>query len=79
VNLTAPFLLIAAAGFINVLAAFVFSRRFDLKLLLIVPLLTFGYRQLLYISSIRSIWRALTGQQGVWNKLNRTGTAMIRS
>ena len=77
-NLSAPFLLIAAAGFINVLAAFLFSRRFDLKLLLIVPLLTFGYRQLLYISSIRSIWRALTGQQGTWNKLSRTGTAMIR-
>lgn len=79
INLSAPFLLIAAASFINVIAAFFFSRRFDLKLLLIVPLLTFGYRQLLYISSIRSIWQAMTGQQGSWNKLNRTGTAMIRS
>lgn len=79
VDLSAPVLLIAAASFINVLAAFFFSRRFDLKLLMIVPLLTFGYRQLLYISSIRSIWRALTGQAGTWNKLSRTGTAMLRS
>ena len=79
VDLSAPVLLIAAASFINVLAAFFFSRRFDLKLLMIVPLLTFGYRQLLYISSIRSIWRAVTGQAGTWNKLSRTGTAMLRS
>jgi cellulose synthase/poly-beta-1,6-N-acetylglucosamine synthase-like glycosyltransferase len=71
------FLLLAAVDFVNILAAFLFARRFDLKLFLIVPLLRFGYRQLLYISSIRSIWRALLGRQGAWNKLARSGTATL--
>ena len=72
------FLLLAIVDFVNVMAAFLFSRRFELRLFLIVPLLRFGYRQLLYISSIRSIWRALLGRQSNWNKLKRSGTAKIR-
>ena len=72
------FLLLAIEDFVNVMAAFLFSGRFELRLFLLVPLLRFGYRQLLYISSIRSIWRALLGRQSNWNKLKRSGTAKIR-
>ncbi|MDJ0631022.1 MAG: glycosyltransferase [Rhodobacter sp.] len=73
------FLLLAAVDFVNVLAAFAFSRRFEWKLLPVVPLLRFGYRQLLYISSIRSILRAMVGRLSSWQKLKRSGTAAMRN
>ncbi|MDX1779740.1 MAG: glycosyltransferase [Thalassovita sp.] len=72
------FVILAAAEFTNALAAFAFARRFEWKLLLIVPLLRFGYRQMLYISSIQAISRALVGRLSGWNKIVRTGTAVIR-
>lgn len=72
------YLALAAVDMANVLAAFWFAGRFEWKLFLIVPLLRFGYRQLLYISSIRSIGRALVGRMSSWHKLRRTGTAVLR-
>ncbi|MEO6300686.1 MAG: glycosyltransferase [Paracoccaceae bacterium] len=58
---------------LNTLATFRFERRFSLGLLLLTPLLRLGYRQLLYVSTIRAVWRALTGRLTEWNKLKRTG------
>ena len=62
---------------INLAAAFWFERRFEWKLLFLVPFLRFGYRQLLYISSMRSIIHALSGRLRGWQKLKRTDTAQI--
>lgn len=61
---------------LNTLVAFRFERRFDWKLLALVPLVRFGYRQLLYISTIRALGRALTGTATGWNKLDRTGAIL---
>ncbi len=58
---------------LNTLATFRFERRFSLGLLLLTPLLRFGYRQLLYIATLRATWRAITGRLTAWNKLERTG------
>ena len=58
---------------LNTLATFRFERRFSLGLLLLTPLLRLGYRQLLYVCTIRAVWRALTGRLAVWNTLERTG------
>lgn len=65
---------LTAIDMLNTLAAFWFERRFQWRLLLLVPFLRFGYRQLLYVSTIRAIWHALTGHMAGWNKLERTGT-----
>lgn len=64
---------LTAIDMVNTLAAFWFERRFQWKLLVLVPFLRFGYRQLLYISTIRAIWHALSGHMAGWNKLDRTG------
>jgi len=61
---------------LRTLAAFWFERRFELKTLLLIPLLRFGYRQLLYITTIRGLFRALTGHPTGWYKLDRTGTRL---
>ena len=58
---------------LNTLATFRFERRFSLGFLLLTPLLRLGYRQLLYVSTIRAVWRAVTGRLTEWNKLKRTG------
>lgn len=69
------FLLLTAIDLANLGASFWFARRFEWKLLAAVPLLRVGYRQLLYISSIRAILWALLGRTARWNKLARAGTA----
>jgi len=78
VKITLAVLLLALADFINILAAFIFARRFEIKLFLLVPLLRLGYRQLLYISSLRALWRALVGKLVDWGKAKRKGTATIQ-
>lgn len=67
------YLALTVLDVINTLIAFRFERRFDLKLLLLVPFLRFGYRQLLYISTLRAIWQAISGRMAGWNKLDRSG------
>ncbi len=69
------FLLLTIIDLANLAASMWFARRFEWKLLAAVPLLRFGYRQLLYISSIRAILWALLGRTAHWNKLDRVGTA----
>lgn len=73
------YLALTVIDMLNTLAAFWFERRFNLKLLLLVPLLRFGYRQLLYISTLRAIWHALTGRMAMWNKLERSGVEFAES
>jgi len=68
------YFLLMGIDMVNTLAAFRFERKFDIKLLLLVPLLRFGYRQLMYISSLRAMGRAVSGRLPGWNKLSRTGT-----
>ncbi len=71
------FLMFTLLDVINLAAAFWFEKKFEWKLLLLVPFLRFGYRQLLYISSMRSIAHAITGRLRGWQKLKRTDTAQI--
>ena len=77
VDVLLVFFLLTVLDVINLAAAFWFERKFEWRLLLLVPFLRFGYRQLLYISSIRSIIHALSGQMRGWQKLERTDTATI--
>ncbi|MCK5644984.1 MAG: glycosyltransferase family 2 protein, partial [Gammaproteobacteria bacterium] len=72
------FALLTLLDVINLAAAFWFERKFEGKLLFLVPLLRFGYRQLLYISSLRSIYHAVSGRLSGWQKLVRTDTARMR-
>ncbi|WP_431298996.1 glycosyltransferase [Tabrizicola sp. BL-A-41-H6] len=69
----AGYLGLAVLDLLNTLATFRFERRFDLRLLLLTPLLNLGYRQLLYVATVRATWRAITGRLTAWNKLERTG------
>ena len=71
------FLLLTFLDAINLLASFLLERRFNWKLLLLVPFLRFGYWQLIYISSLRSIFHAISGRLRGWQKLQRTDTARI--
>ena len=67
------YLLLICVDFLNIFFSMLFAKRFSLKLLVAVPLLRFGYRQLLYISTIRAVFAALLGKSASWNKLDRTG------
>lgn len=60
----------------NTLVAFRFERRMDWKLLAFVPLLRFGYRQLLYIATLKALAQVVTGTAAGWNKLDRTGAKL---
>ena len=71
------FLMLTFLDVINLAAAFWFERKVEWKLLFLVPFLRFGYRQMLYISSMRSILHAISGHLRGWQKLKRTDTAHI--
>ena len=68
---------LTALDLMNTVVAFRFERRFDWRLLLLVPLLRFGYRQLLYVSTLNAIWHAAIGHMAGWNKLERTGGVFL--
>lgn len=61
---------------LRTLTAFWLERQWEWKTLLLIPLLRFGYRQLLYLTAIRGIIRALTGHPTGWYKIDRTGTRL---
>jgi poly-beta-1,6 N-acetyl-D-glucosamine synthase len=61
----------------NLAAVFWFERKWEWRLFLYLPFIRFGFRQLLYFSSLRAIHRALMGHRGQWNKLNRMNTAQM--
>lgn len=58
-------------------AAFLIERRRDAWLVALVPLLRFGYRQIMVYAALNALWRALTGRLYGWNKLARLGTVHV--
>lgn len=71
--LLAGYLGLTLIDVLNTLATFRFEKRFSLGLLLLTPLMRFGYRQLLYVATLKAAWRAITGRLTDWNKLERSG------
>jgi len=69
------FILLTFIDVTNLVATFWFERKIEWRLLFLVPFRRFGYRQMLYISSIRSIMHAISGRLRGWQKLKRTDTA----
>lgn len=70
------YFVLAAIDISNTLAAFWFEKKFDLKLLLLTPALRFGYRQLIYISSLQAMRDAITGRMPGWQKLQRSAAKL---
>ncbi len=70
------YFVLAAIDISNTLAAFWFEKKFDLKLLLLTPALRFGYRQLIYISSLQAMRDAITGRMTGWQKLQRSAAKL---
>ncbi|WP_420858533.1 glycosyltransferase [Marivivens marinus] len=71
VAVIASYFVLLALDLVNTFAAFWFERRFSWRLLLLTPILRFGYRQLIYISSIHAVIRAASGRLPGWQKLQR--------
>jgi cellulose synthase/poly-beta-1,6-N-acetylglucosamine synthase-like glycosyltransferase len=57
--------------------ALVLEPKEDKRLLFWVPFQRFFYRQLLYIATLRSVGRALTGRLTGWQKLTRTADVSV--
>lgn len=70
------YLIMTGVEALRTLTAFWLEGRFELKTLLLIPLLRFGYRQLLYVTALRGLFRALAGHPTGWYKLDRTGTRL---
>ncbi len=81
-GLSSPAIFIAYAAyllsdvFLSVLAL-VLEPKEDKRLLFWVPFQRFYYRQLLYIATLRSVGRALTGRLTGWQKLTRTADVSL--
>lgn len=60
----------------SALAIWMDRRRSMLRLLPLLVLQRFCYRQLLYLTAVRVAVAALKGRMQGWNKLNRTGSAL---
>lgn len=77
--------LVAVAGYFGLVivdvllaaAAFALERRRDVWMIGLVPLLRFGYRQIMVFAALNALWRAITGRLYGWNKLARTGTVHV--
>jgi cellulose synthase/poly-beta-1,6-N-acetylglucosamine synthase-like glycosyltransferase len=74
--LFASYFIMTGIEVLRTLTAFWFERQWEWKTLLLIPFLRFGYRQLLYITAIRGLFRALTGHPTGWYKIDRTGTRL---
>lgn len=61
----------------NLSVAFWLRGRWDWSLFLTLPFLRLGYVQILYLSSFRALYHALSGNLDVWDKLLRTGHARM--
>jgi cellulose synthase/poly-beta-1,6-N-acetylglucosamine synthase-like glycosyltransferase len=81
-GLSSPAIFIAYAAyllsdvFLSALAL-VLEPKEDKRLLFWVPFQRFFYRQLLYIATLRSVGRALTGRLTGWQKLTRTADVSV--
>jgi cellulose synthase/poly-beta-1,6-N-acetylglucosamine synthase-like glycosyltransferase/peptidoglycan/xylan/chitin deacetylase (PgdA/CDA1 family) len=58
---------------ITVMVAFRLDPKENRRLMLLIPLQRVFYRQLLYISVIRALWRAATGTLAKWGNATRVG------
>lgn len=58
---------------ITVAIAFKLDPKEDRRLMLLIPFQRIIYRQLLYFSVIRALWRAFSGSLANWGRGNRTG------
>ncbi|AXI41071.1 glycosyltransferase [Sulfitobacter sp. SK011] len=58
---------------LTVALAFRMDPREDRRLMWLIPLQRIFYRQLLYYSVIRALWRAATGSLAKWGRANRLG------
>jgi cellulose synthase/poly-beta-1,6-N-acetylglucosamine synthase-like glycosyltransferase/peptidoglycan/xylan/chitin deacetylase (PgdA/CDA1 family) len=75
--LFASYFIMTGVEILSTLTAMWFERRWEWKTVLLVPLLLrFGYRQMLYFTAIRAIFRAATGHPTGWYKIDRTGTRL---
>jgi cellulose synthase/poly-beta-1,6-N-acetylglucosamine synthase-like glycosyltransferase len=76
--LFASYFIMTGVEILSTLTAMWFERRWEWKTVLLIPLLLrFGYRQLLYFTAIRAIFRASTGHPTGWYKIDRTGTRLL--
>ena len=67
------YILLPLADLVIILAAFRFDRRESLGLVLVWPLQSLFYRQLIYVSAIRAVLSAISGRLTGWDKLTRHG------
>ncbi len=58
---------------ITVAIAFRLDPKEDRRLMWLIPVQRIFYRQLLYFSVIRAVWRAATGSLAKWGRANRSG------
>ncbi|MGB8813048.1 MAG: glycosyltransferase, partial [Paracoccaceae bacterium] len=72
----AGYLALPAMEVLTALVAFAFERKLPV-LVLLIPVQRLFYRQLLYITVYRAVWRALTGKLAEWGKLVRLGTVRL--
>ncbi len=71
------YLMLPLLDLVTALAALRFQKDESLWLVLLIPLQRFFYRQLLYITAYRAVWRALSGQLAAWGKLVRLGNVRL--
>ena len=67
------YLTLPALEILCAVVAFKLDPKEDRRLLLLLPLQRIFYRQVLYISVIRALWRATTGSLASWGRMTRVG------
>jgi cellulose synthase/poly-beta-1,6-N-acetylglucosamine synthase-like glycosyltransferase/peptidoglycan/xylan/chitin deacetylase (PgdA/CDA1 family) len=72
-SLLLAYLILPLLELITVFLAFKLDPKEDRSLLWLIPLQRLFYRQLLYISVIRAMWRATTGSLAKWGHAQRAG------
>ncbi|KIN76054.1 glycosyltransferase [Sulfitobacter mediterraneus] len=72
-TLLLAYLILPVLELFTVLLAFKLDPKEDRRLLWLIPMQRVFYRQLLYISVIRALWRATTGSLAKWGHAQRAG------
>tara|TARA_R110002049_G_scaffold295512_1_gene482916 strand:+ start:1766 stop:5074 length:3309 start_codon:yes stop_codon:yes gene_type:complete len=67
------YLALPALEILSVVVAFRLDPKEDRRLMWLMPLQRVFYRQVLYISVIRALWRAATGSLATWGRTTRVG------
>ncbi|MFG6531955.1 MULTISPECIES: glycosyltransferase [unclassified Sulfitobacter] len=67
------YLMLPALEMLSAISAFRLDAPEDRRLLLLLPLQRLFYRQILYLSVIRAVWRAATGSLANWGRMTRVG------